>query len=80
MEGDFLLSELAPSTKLVTGLIVAFQGTPILIYRVSIVYVPYIYRISTVVDSEKIKVEVEEYIEKKWKRKLVVFAYVKKKQ
>ena len=69
MEGDFLLSKLAPSTKSVTGLIVAFHGTPILIYRVSIVYVSYMYRISTVVDSEKIKVEVEEYIEKKWKRK-----------
>ena len=26
-------------------------GVPIVIYRISIVYVPYIYRISTVIDS-----------------------------
>ena len=32
-------------------------GVPILIYRLSTVYVPYIYRISTVVDSRLIAEE-----------------------
>ena len=31
-----------------------FYGMPILIYRVSIVYLPYIYRVSTVIDSGEI--------------------------
>ena len=32
-----------------------YHGTPILIYRVSNVYLSYIYRVSTVVDSGQIE-------------------------
>ena len=32
----------------------SIHGIPILIYRLSTVYVPYIYRVSTVVNSKKI--------------------------
>ena len=57
-----------------------FQGTlPIIIYRVSNVYLTCIYRISIVIDKGLIRENKDRY-KTKITKKCVLFAYIKKKQ
>ena len=52
----------------------ALQGIPIIIYRVSTVYLPYIYRVSTVFNKEEAK-----QIQNKNNKKMRIVCIYKKK-